>query len=117
MGSDNPTHRSAAVQALGAAARRAGREYRRSLRRDAEAFRNAGVSDERIIAELQIDADRLGRLLAVDGITRCIECVFDLHESCMITMLDDRTDRIVACECTCPPGVSGLTASRWTPLT
>lgn len=103
MGSDNPTDRSAAVQALGAAARRAGREYRRSVRRDAEAFRNAGVSDDRIMLELQIDAERLSRLLAVDGTIWCTECVYDLHSSCVGTKLDDRTDQIVACECDCRP--------------
>lgn len=101
MGSDNPTDRSAAVQALGAAARRAARQFRLSVRRDAEAFRNAGLDDDRIMAELEIDASLLHRLLAVDGKTRCVECAFGLHQSCLRSLLDDRTDRILACECAC----------------
>jgi len=101
MGSDNPTDRSAAVQALGAAARRAARDHRRSVRRDAEAFRNAGVSDERILAELEITAELLDRILAVDGVRRCTECAFDRCPSCMKSMVDDRTSRLLACECGC----------------
>ena len=101
MGSDNPTHRSAAVQALGAAARRAAREFRRSVRRDAEAFRNAGFDDDRIASELELDAQTLRRLLAVDGVTRCVECAFELHSGCLGALVDDRTGAILGCGCSC----------------
>jgi hypothetical protein len=71
------------------------------VRRDVEAFRNAGVSDERIMAELEITAELLDRILAVDGVVRCVECAFDRCTSCMQSMRDDRTSRLLPCECDC----------------
>ncbi len=106
MGSDNPTDRNDAVTALGEAARQRGRVYRRSVRRDAEAFRNARVGDDRIMAELGVDAERLERLLAADGVDRCVDCAFDLCDMCTGSWPDDRTGRTVRCQCECRLRVS-----------
>lgn len=97
-----PNHRSDGANQIADAIRREARKSRVSQARYAQlVFDRYGWEPDRIAEALEITTDLVARLLAADGVARCVECSFGLHHSCMQEMNFDLSGTAAPCACEC----------------
>lgn len=102
MSEVKPNQRDAAALALAEAVRRRGREYRLGQARQALLLHETYSKPNIWIAEvLDIEPRILERILAIDGIYRCIECCHGFHRSCMHELSFEPNGIPISCECDC----------------
>lgn len=117
-----PNHGSDGANQIADAIRREARKSRLSQARYAElVFDRYGWEPARIAEALEIATELVVRLLAADGVARCVECSFGLHSSCMGELNFDLEGVAVPCACECrergvqisgPPTVAHLPPTR-----
>ena len=84
------------------AVRREARRSRVSQARYAQLlFDHYDWEPARIAEALEITTDLVVRLLAADGVARCVECSFSLHRSCMGEFNFDLEGMTAPCGCEC----------------
>lgn len=100
MSDIQPNQRSAGATEITDAARRAARTARSGQARIAQLLADSyGWEVSRIAENLDITTNAVTRLLAADGVHRCVECSFGVHRSCMGAMSTDAYGAARACEC------------------
>ncbi|EYT59766.1 hypothetical protein [Microbacterium sp. UCD-TDU] len=97
-----PNHGSDGANQIAEAIRREARTSRVSQARYAQlVFDRYGWEPARIAEALEITTDLVVRLIAADGVARCVECSFGLHSSCMGELNFDLEGTIAPCGCGC----------------
>lgn len=97
-----PNHGPDGANQIADAIRREARKSRVSQARYAQlVFDRYGWEPARIAEALEITTDRVVRLLAADGVARCVECSFGLHSSCMGGLNFDLGGMAAPCACEC----------------
>jgi len=100
MSITKPNDRSAGADEFASAVRRAARAARTGQARTAQVlFDNYGWEMARISEQLDIAPGAVVRLLAFDGVRRCVECSFAFHRSCMGDLSTDSYGDARPCEC------------------
>jgi len=95
-----PSDRIAGATEIVGAVRRTARVVRAGQARIARLLADGyGWEVERIAESLDVDCSVVGRLLAADGIRRCVDCSFALHRSCMGALETGIDGAQVPCEC------------------
>ncbi|GAA2895319.1 hypothetical protein GCM10010455_18050 [Microbacterium esteraromaticum] len=103
MDNTQPNERQAGALALAEAVRRRGREHRLGQARYARLLADTyGRPIARIAEMLDVALDALERILAVDGVFRCVECCHRFHRSCMRELTFEPQGIPIPCECSCP---------------
>ncbi|WP_141651294.1 hypothetical protein [Microbacterium sp. 3J1] len=97
-----PNHGSDGANQIAEAIRREARKSRVSQARYAQlVFDRYGWEPVRIAEALEVTTDLVVRLLAADGVVRCVECCFNLHGSCMGELNFDLEGMSAPCGCGC----------------
>ncbi|MGW9269822.1 hypothetical protein [Microbacterium sp. NPDC055599] len=102
MSDTQPNHRTAGATEIAGAVRRTARTTRSGQARIAQLlFDRYGWEVDRIAEDLDIDMAAATRLLAADGIHRCVECAFAFHRACLgeLDVGVDDASRLCKCEC------------------
>lgn len=98
MGSDKTSHPTEGAELQNQILRREARQLRQQQRSRAILLHEKGWSIPRIAEALELNANDIPGLLAVDGRSRCTECAFNRHDLCW----DHYTDLVRGvCECRC----------------
>ena len=103
MSEAQPSQREAGALAIAEAVRRRGREHRLGQARQARLLADTYQKTNARIAEmLDIEPATLGRILAIDGLHRCVECCHGFHRACMHEFNFEQNGLMIPCECGCP---------------
>ncbi|GAA1152940.1 hypothetical protein MOX01_00460 [Microbacterium oxydans] len=97
-----PNHGSDGANQIAEAIRREARRSRVSQARYAQlVFDRYRWEPDHIAEALEITTSLVVRLLATDGVARCVECSFGLHSSCMGELNFDLEGMSAPCCCGC----------------
>lgn len=101
MDDSQPNHRDATGRAFAEVVRKQGRAHREAVTRYARLYYDTlGWEKARIQEALEIDSRTVDRILAADGVLRCVDCAFGLHRACTGYFAVAVGD-IIPCECSC----------------
>ena len=102
MSGPQPTDRSAGASEIAEAVRREARTSRLSQARLARLLSDSyGFEQHRIAEMLDIPIATVARVLSADGITRCVDCAFGVHRSCMGELNFGIGGQSDGCACEC----------------